>query len=577
MPTTVGRETSRLASGHRDTRIDRRIVPPALRNLPAWVSVIVRIGIVAGIAYLAMLAVSAFGRPYDFFDLKIYHGAVVWWAGGGELYQYIAPNITLGFTYPPFAALVMLPMAGLSTMTAGWMNLVVSLIALTVVLAALLVPIADRHGWSRWFTVAVALPVAAAIEPSRETLGYGQVNLLLFALIIGDLVALRWQARRGSRVSGNAAGIPGQLTVAARNGSAVITNRIAPGVAASDDPPSSDVPERDDAALPAQAEESSVEGAIANLYNILLRVVDRLRSTWDSWRVSPLGRLWFSGAWAGVGIGLATAVKLTPALFIVYLMVTKQWRAAMTACGTALGVTVFGFLLAGRESAIYFTSVMWQTGRVGQPDMTPNQSLAGLLARLYDSAETPGLLWLASALLMLAVGLSRASNAHREGDELAAFTLVGLTANVVSPISWTHHLVFVIPAVIILGDMALRRRRASRGLAARGVSAGVAAAHGLAVGQSLTGLRTPIWFPALTGFRHAMAAVGLYLLFLISPIWPYEHKFPAVSHYADGLHGALAENSLALALIVLVAALPWRPGAEPAFYAEPGLRMGRRP
>ena len=30
------------------------------------------------------------------------------------------------------------------------------------------------------------------------------------------------------------------------------------------------------------------------------------------------------------------------------------------------------------------------------------------------------------------------------------------------------------------------------------------------------------------------------------------------------------ENSFALALIILVAALPWRPGAEPAFYAEPG-------
>jgi hypothetical protein len=219
---------------------------------------------------------------------------------------------------------------------------------------------------------------------------------------------------------------------------------------------------------------------------------------------------------------------------------------------------------------------MWQTSRVGQADMTPNQSLAGLLARLYDSAETPGLLWLAFSLLLLAVGLSRALNAHHEGDELAAFTLVGLTANVVSPISWTHHLVFVIPAVIILGDMALRRRRASRGLAARGASAGVAAAHGLAVSQNLTGLRTPIWFPGLTGLRHASAAIGLYLLFLISPIWPYEHKFPAVSHYADGLHGALAENSLALALIILVAVLPWRPGAEPAFYAEPGVRVGQR-
>ena len=53
----------------------------------------------------------------------------------------------------------------------------------------------------------------------------------------------------------------------------------------------------------------------------------------------PLRRFFFSGAWAGVGIGLATSVKLTPALFILYLLVTRQWRAAMTAIGTTIGVT----------------------------------------------------------------------------------------------------------------------------------------------------------------------------------------------------------------------------------------------
>jgi len=211
--------------------------------------------------------------------------------------------------------------------------------------------------------------------------------------------------------------------------------------------------------------------------------------------------------------------------------------------------------------------VLWQTERVGAADMTPNQSLAGLLARLYDSIETPGLLWLAFSVLMLAVGLSRAVNARADGDELTAFTLVGLTANVISPISWTHHLVWVIPAIIVLADAAVRRRDASRGLAQR-------AGQGTYGGPpGVTGLRPPIWYPTLTGLRHGVAAIGLYLLFLVSPIWPYEHQLPEVSHYQDGLFGALMENSLALALILLVAALPWRPGAEPAFYAD---RFGRQ-
>src|SRR5439155_3758048 len=155
---------------------------------------------------------------------------------------------------------------------------------------------------------------------------------------------------------------------------------------------------------------------------------------------------------------------------------------------------------------------------------------------------TPTLMWLAFAVLLLAVGLSRAANAHVEGDELTAFTLVGLTANAICPISWTHHLVFVVPALVVLVDTALRHRRASRGLN---------------FGR----------FPALAGGRHAVAALGLYVLFVVSPIWRYEHRLPEVSHYADGLTGAFWENSLALALIVLIVLLPWRPGAEPVFYA----------
>ncbi|MEH0936865.1 glycosyltransferase 87 family protein [Micromonospora psammae] len=481
MPATVGRRLDRLAPVRRATRgIDRRTV--------------VRVGIVAAVAYAAWLAIGAFGRPYNFFDMKIYHGAVVWWASGHQLYEFIAPTTTLGFTYPPFAALAMLPMAWLPVESAGWVNAAGSIAALAVVLAALLRPIVDRLGWPLWFTVAIATPTAVAMEPVRETLGYGQVNLLLFALIMADLVGLRWRSRRGTHGR-------------------------------------------------------STDGAF-------LRFV-------------------YSGAWAGAGIGLATAVKLTPALFIVYLLITRQWRTAATAVGTTIGVTMGAFALVGTESRAYFGGVLWQTERVGAADMTPNQSLAGLLARLYDSIETPGLLWLSFSVLVLALGLSRAATARADGDELTAFTLVGLTANVISPISWSHHLVWVIPAIIVLADAAVRRREASRGLSLR---AGQGSSFGGPPG--VNGLRPPIWYPTLTGLRHGVAAIGLYLLFVISPIWPYEHQLPEVSHYQDGLFGALMENSLALALIVLVAALPWRPGAEPAFYtdrpARTAVATGRR-
>lgn len=444
MPVIGGHHTSSLLRG-------LKAVGPSLRGLRAIgpVRIPAQVVAVAAVCYLSWLAIQAWGRPYDFFDMKIYHGAMVWWTQGGELYDYIYPHITLGYTYPPFAALTMLPMAGLSMMHAAWFNVAFGLIALTFVCAVLIAPIARRQGWSRWWTVALAVPAFAAIEPVRESLGYGQVNLLLFALVIADLVALR-----------------------------------------------------------------------------------------KGWR------------WAGVGIGLATAIKLTPALFIVYFLASRQWRPAMTAAGTALAVTVATHLVVPKESATYWGSVVWNTERVGAADMTPNQSLAGLVARLQDTTHAPGLLWVSFMLVMLMIGMSRARSSHTEADELTAFTIVGLTSNVISPISWTHHLLWVIPAIIALSDQALRRRMASRGIAARG---------------GMAGLREPIWFPALTGARHAAAAAALFVLFLVSPIWPYEHQLPAVSHWAHGVSGVLWENSFAIALILLVAMLPFRPGAEPAF------------
>jgi hypothetical protein len=366
----------------------------------------------------------------------------------------------------------MLPMAALGTQTAGWINALLNLAALAMILFTVVGPIADRYGWPRWFAVGIAVPLAGATEPVRETIGFGQVNLILAGLIIADLVALRWRGR------------------------ATLDRRAATGL--------------------------------------------RLEQ-------SPLGWLryaWVTGAFAGVGVGLATAVKLTPGLFIVYFLVTRQWRVAFTAISTTVGVTLFAYLFASSESVSYFSSVIWDTNRVGFVDATPNQSLAGLLARAYDSPLTPTLTWMAFAVLLLAVGLSRAKTAHGEGDEMAAFTIIGLTANAICPISWTHHLVFIVTALVILVDVALRRRRAVRGFN---------------IGR----------FPALAGVRHAAAALGLYLLVVISPMWRYEHRLPQVSHYADGRYGALMENSLALAVIVLVVLLPWRPGAEPVFEAEP--------
>jgi alpha-1,2-mannosyltransferase len=440
-----------------------------------------RAGLLAGVAGCAALAIALFGRRPEFADLTAYRGALAWWADGGDLYQFAPPDSGPRYTHSPFAALVMLPATLVPAAVAGWSSVACSVAALMVVLVALVGRSAARYRWPRRYAVLLAVPLALALEPVRETIGLGQLTLVLFALVIADLVGLRRRAT----------------------------------------------------------------GATPRRYG-------------SRWRA-----FWLGGGWVGAGIGLATAIKLTPVIFIGYLLLTKQRRAARTAIGTTLAATAVAFAVAWDESLAFFGGGLLRTDRVGAADLTVNQSLAGMLARLYDAPDMPALLWLAFSMLVLVVGLSRARTAHAEGDELAAFTLVGLTICVISPNSWTHQLVFVLPAILILVDGALRRRNASRP---------PARPYG-PTPPVLGGVRQPPWFPHYTGLRHAAAALAVYLLFVVAPIWAFRHELPETSHYAGGALGVLMENSLTVATIVLVLALPWRPGAEPVLPPTPWARI----
>jgi len=175
-----------------------------------------------------------------------------------------------------------------------------------------------------------------------------------------------------------------------------------------------------------------------NIYLGLLVAVDLL----------VLGRR--GSRWTGVGIGLAAAIKLTPGIFIVYLLVVGRWRAAITAMSAAVGFTLASALIAPTETWRYFTSLMWETSRVGFLDTTMNQSVNGLLARLSSPLPPGHKEWLLIAAALAVVGFWRARRAAFAGDELAGMTLAGLVGVLVSPVSWVHHIIWVFPAMVIL-------------------------------------------------------------------------------------------------------------------------------
>ncbi len=153
-----------------------------------------------------------------------------------------------------------------------------------------------------------------------------------------------------------------------------------------------------------------------------------------------------SSRFKGVGVGLAAGVKLIPGLFIVYLLITRRFRAAGIASAVFAGTVAAGFVVTPGSAWRYWHDTFLATARIGKVAEAGNQSLAGILARL----SAPGPLWFAGALLLGALGLAAAWLAHRRGHELLGVTICGLTSCVVSPFTWNHHWVWFVPCVILL-------------------------------------------------------------------------------------------------------------------------------
>jgi alpha-1,2-mannosyltransferase len=319
-----------------------------------------------------------YGNRHDFFDLGIYYRAVRWWAEGHDIYSYSQPDRvegTLGFTYPPFAAVLMRPLGDLPLGGAQAVFVVLSIAALVAVLWLVIAPVATRLGYPVWFATALALPIVSWLEPVRETFSFGQINFIVAALIVVDLLV----------------------------------------------------------AVP---------------------------------RKSRL---------AGVGIGLAAAIKLTPAIFVIYLLLTRRWRPAVTAAVAAVVATLAGAAMTWKGTWQFWTGLLWHTERVGRMDRIQNQSLMGTLARLAKPHQPNEIVWVLLALMIIAYGLWRARMAALAGDEVAG--LPGESGDVDAPSAvvraradrdrrcGTRPAAPAAGAALAadLGDRALRDRRVQRG------------------------------------------------------------------------------------------------------------------
>jgi alpha-1,2-mannosyltransferase len=333
-------------------------------------------------------------------DLDVYRIGAHAWLSGRQLYGPLPPTrggLDLGFTYPPISAVAMSPLALIPArlaavvITALTLGLMVAVVALYLQVAGL----AGRFG--RWRLAALLLPLAVLMEPVRTTLAYGQINVVLMALIAFDC-------------------------------------------------------------LP--------------------------RSTW--WDVD----FWpHRVGWPrGVLVGLAAALKLTPAVFVLYFVARRDWRAAGTAVASFAVVTGIGFLLAPHDSSQYWTSTLFDTQRIGPLAFASNQSLNGVINREHLTGTAAHAAWLGASAVVGVLALVAVTRESRAGRPLVALSLTACAALLVSPISWSHHWVWAAPALLTAAVAGWRMRNRSRWLL-------VAACVGLALFVS----SPTIWFPHANG------------------------------------------------------------------------------
>lgn len=218
----------------------------------------------------------------------------------------------------------------------------------------------------------------------------------------------------------------------------------------------------------------------------------------------------------GALIGIAAGIKLTPGIFIVYLLLTRRFRAAVVAIASFAGTVVLGAVFAPTSSLRYWTHDLFQTSRIGDVASYGNQSLLAVARREIPGRSLGTAVWILASLVVLLAGLQLALRMHRTGRELLAVSVTGILSTLVSPVSWTHHWVWFIPLIVGLAAFVAERGWAARLLV-------VAMLPLVMLGPNKPAARAGFGWPAwraTVGNGYALAGVLVIGLLLAATCWP---------------------------------------------------------
>lgn len=213
--------------------------------------------------------------------------------------------------------------------------------------------------------------------------------------------------------------------------------------------------------------------------------------------------------WRGAFIGLAVSFKLTPAVFLAFFLVRRDWRAmVVTVASTALW-TGIGFVVRPHDSWRYWTDVLLNTDRIGDPANKSNQSLHGFIQRVAGH-DVSRIWWFVGCAI---VGIFVLLLIHRLGDdEVTGMTVMGLYGLFASPVSWSHHWMWLAPAFILVAQRAIRD--GSRAARVWLVAAFLTVSWGPQWGPFVRGDTSQWnWFETLLGNSWLWLLFGAYAIF----------------------------------------------------------------
>lgn len=167
----------------------------------------------------------------------------------------------------------------------------------------------------------------------------------------------------------------------------------------------------------------------------------------------------------GVLLGVAIALKLTPAVFLLYFLLRRDTRALLVSAASVVVMTLLGFALAWRDSWEYWTETVRNTDRIGTATLNTNQNIAGTLARFGVGEDLRFILWVVGCFAVLGLTVWAARRALRADEPVLALVCVAMFGLVVSPVSWSHHWVWSLPTVLVTLVVAYRTRHTALAVA----------------------------------------------------------------------------------------------------------------